>query len=74
MGLIIYCFAEPSVKRRVSGVKSLCIAPNCQSELNISLIIQFCLRGRSKNHLSYEEISRKLGLFTITTVHKRTHL
>ena len=28
------------------------------------LIIQYCLRGRSKHHLSYEEISRKLGLFT----------
>ena len=30
----------------------------------IGLIIQYCLRGRSKHHLSFEEISRKLGLFT----------
>ena len=32
--LLIYlnCFAESSVIRSVSGVKSFCIAPNCQSE------------------------------------------
>ena len=28
------------------------------------LIIQYCLRGRFKHHLSNEEISGKLGLFT----------
>ena len=31
-GLITNCFAESSVKRSVSGVRSFYIAPNCQSE------------------------------------------
>ena len=30
--LFTNCFAESSVIRSVSGVKSICIAPNCQSE------------------------------------------